>query len=221
MKMKNLLYFYRTMKFVVISDTHGLHDSLELPPGDVLIHAGDVSKRGYTREIKSFVNWFAVQPHPHKIFIAGNHDYFFEQKPQAEIEAIIPPNVIYLNDSGIELNGIRIWGSPIQPWYCDWAFNRQRGPEIRKHWDLIPADTDILITHGPPFGFHDRLITGMAVGCEELTKKVWELKPKIHIFGHIHEAYGESETDGVRFINAAVLNFRYEMQNAPIVFDWD
>ncbi len=221
MKLQKLLYFYKTMKFVVISDTHGLHDRLELPPGDVLIHGGDVSKRGYTREIKSFVDWFAAQPHPHKIFVAGNHDYFFEQKPQAEIDAIIPSNVIYLNDSGIELNGIRIWGSPIQPWFCDWAFNRQRGPEIRKHWDLIPPATDILITHGPPFGFHDRLITGVAVGCEELTKKVWEVKPKIHIFGHIHEAYGESETDGVRFINAAVLNHRYEMQNAPIVFDWD
>lgn len=209
------------MKFVVISDTHGLHDALELPPGDVLIHAGDVSKRGYTREIVSFLNWFKVQPHPYKIFIAGNHDYFFEQKPAEEIAAIIPSNVIYLNDSGIEIGGVRIWGSPVQPWFCDWAFNRQRGPEIRKHWDLIPAGTDILLTHGPAFGFLDRLITGEAVGCEELIKKIWEIKPKYHLTGHIHEAYGEIETDGIRFINAAVLNHRYEMQNAPVVFDWE
>lgn len=209
------------VKIVCISDTHGQHSKLEVPMGDLLLHAGDVSRRGSKKEIVGFLDWFGALPHPHKIFIAGNHDFYFQDESPTEIEKIIPNNVIYLNDSGVEINGIKIWGSPVQPWFYDWAFNRQRGAEIDKHWQLIPSDTDILITHGPAFGFLDETSRGEQVGCEELTKKIESIKPSIFLCGHIHEAYGERTEGGVHYINASVLNLQYQLVNAPILIDYE
>jgi len=209
------------MKITLISDTHSKHNQLTLPKGDILIHAGDVSSRGNKREVKNFLNWFSKQDYKYKIFIAGNHDFFFEQENENIIQEIIPENIIYLNDSGIEIEGIKIWGSPIQPTFFDWAFNRERGTEIKKHWDLIPNDTDILITHGPPFGILDQTVRGENVGCKELLIRVLEIKPKIHVFGHIHEAYGEAQKHDIKFINASVLNVRYQVTNLSVEVDFD
>ena len=205
------------MKIVAISDTHGMHRQLELPSGDMLIHAGDISKRGYKTEVLDFLEHFSSLDFKYKVFIAGNHDFFFEKESNEEITKLIPPNVIYLNDSGVQIEGVNIWGSPVQPEFFDWAFNRQRGAEIAKHWDLIPNDTDILITHGPPMGILDKTTQGLDVGCEELTKKIKSLNLKMHIFGHIHEAYGNLQKDGVDFINASVLDVRYRLVNEPFV----
>ena len=166
------------MTTTLISDTHGLHHQLQLIGGDLLIHAGDVSKYGNEIEIINFLEWFKVQPYTYKIFIAGNHDWFFENATIESIQTILPKNIIYLNDSGVEIEGFKIWGSPIQPTFFDWAFNRDRGEDINKHWQLIPANTDILITHGPPFGILDKTIRGENVGCEMLIKKInLNLKP--------------------------------------------
>jgi Icc-related predicted phosphoesterase len=207
------------LKFTTISDTHGKHHSLALPAGDVLIHAGDVSSRGKESEIVYFLEWFAKQDYEHKILIAGNHDFYFEQMPTTDIEKLIPSNVIYLNDSGTTINGINIWGSPVSPWFYDWAFNRHRGEPIKKHWDLIPADTNILITHGPAFGILDYTTNGMRVGCEDLLQSIETIQPAFHICGHIHEAYGQVEKNGTTFINASVLNERYELVNDAITFE--
>jgi Icc-related predicted phosphoesterase len=206
------------MRFVALSDTHGKHN-FDLPPGDVLLHAGDVSSRGLKSEIQRFLDWFSSLDYTYKIFIAGNHDFFFEEATKQEIEAMIPDNLIYLNDSGVEIEGIKIWGSPVQPWFHDWAFNRKRGPEIQKHWDLIPANSDIVITHGPAFGIHDRLVSGMPVGCEDLLPTLQRITPKVHLCGHIHEAYGERQVGETLFLNASILNVRYEIANAPIEFE--
>lgn len=207
------------MRLVLISDTHGKHNEVAVPEGDLLIHAGDISGRGRPHEIQAFMDWFGARPHPHKIFIAGNHDFLAEDKPD-QFLAMVPTNVTYLNDSGTEVEGIKIWGSPIQPWFHNWAFNRQRGPEIAKYWDLIPPDTDILITHGPPFGILDRIVHGDRVGCEDLLAKLQSQKPKLHVFGHIHEAYGHIERDGVQYVNASVLDIRYMHTQIPICLDW-
>ncbi len=204
------------MHFTCISDTHGKHRDLKLPGGEVLLHAGDCTNVGRRAGVIDFLDWFSEQNYEHKIFIAGNHDYFFERYSPEEVAAIIPDNVIYLNDSGIDLNGIKIWGSPVSPWFYDWAFNRRRGKEIQQHWDLIPTDTDILITHGPPFGILDKTAAGLPVGCEDLTKTLEKIKPKVHLFGHIHEAQGERKIDGTHYINASILDERYFMSNAPI-----
>lgn len=207
------------MKFVAISDTHGKHKNLILPSGDVLIHAGDVTREGQEAEVVDFLKWFHEQDFRFKIFVAGNHDFYFERRPEEEINKLIPKGIIYLNDTGTTIGGIKIWGSPITPWFYDWAFNRNRGGPIKRHWDLIPADTKVLITHGPVFGILDITVGGQHVGCEDLLLKVREIAPEVHICGHIHEAYGAVEMDGTRFINASILNERYAMVNRPLVFE--
>ena len=206
------------MRFVAISDTHGKHQ-FELPAGDVILHAGDVSSRGHKAEVQRFLDWFAGLDYRYKIFIAGNHDFFFETATQTEIEAMIPEGLIYLNDSGVEIEGIKIWGSPIQPWFYDWAFNRRRGPDIQKHWDLIPEDSDIVITHGPVFGILDRTASGQVVGCEDLLPVIQRIAPKVHLCGHIHEAYGTRQVGDTLFINASILDLRYTIAHDPVVFD--
>jgi len=208
------------MKIVAISDTHGLHQSISLPEGDLLIHTGDLSKRGLKTEVEDFLNWFSAQPHRYKVFIAGNHDFFFEKEDIDDIQKLIPENIIYLNDSAAMIEGLKIWGSPIQPWFYDWAFNRQRGADIKKHWDLIPADTDILLTHGPAHGILDLTMDYRNVGCEELLKKIEAVKPKYHICGHIHEAHGVLEKEETTFINASLLNVHYRPVFKPFVFDF-
>lgn len=206
------------MEITLISDTHGRHKSLILPKGEMIIHAGDVSNRGAKHEIIDFLNWFAKLDFKYKVFIAGNHDFFFEDAAPMEINSIIPTNVIYLNDSGIQIEGINIWGSPVQPWFFNWAFNRKRGKEIATHWEQIPGDTNILITHGPPFGIRDRIKDNKNVGCEELLTKISQLNLTLHVFGHIHEAYGQVEKNRTTFVNASVLNLRYQLTNDPVKF---
>ncbi|MGH2622454.1 MAG: metallophosphoesterase family protein [Sphingobacterium sp.] len=203
------------MEIISISDTHGQHKALQLAGGDMIIHAGDVSGRGRPQEIADFLDWFSKLNFKHKIFIPGNHDFFFENSPSDVIDQFIPKGVTYLNDSGIEIEGVKIWGSPITPWFFDWAFNRGRGEEIKKHWNLIPVDTDILVTHGPPLGILDRTVGGELTGCEDLLACVQQISPEYHIFGHIHEGYGRLEYDKTTFINASVLDESYNLVNSP------
>jgi len=214
-----LITLYHTMKFVAISDTHCRHRNIKLPKGDVLLHAGDVSYRGDKEEIVDFLKWFSKQEFEHKIFIAGNHDFYFERAKMDEVKTLIPEDVIYLNDSGTTIEGINIWGSPITPWFFNWAFNRHRGEEIQKHWKLIPAKTDILMTHGPVSGIHDTVINSEHVGCRDLLEKIKEINPSVHLCGHIHEGYGMTKKFSTTFINACVLNESYELVNSPVVFD--
>ena len=208
------------MKIVFISDSHGFHKNLVLPEGDILIHAGDVSGRGMESQVVDFMDWFTLQPHKHKIMVAGNHDFFFEQAAQEQINNVISPNIIYLNDSGITIEGIKIWGSPVTTWFYNWAFNRHHGEEIKKHWDIIPTDTDLLITHGPAFGIRDKTHSGIHVGCNNLLETIKTNKPRVHAFGHIHEGYGMEHQFDTDFINAAVLNANYQLVNKPIVYNW-
>lgn len=206
------------MRIAFISDSHGLHKNLELPDGDMIVFAGDMSGRGTLDEIQPFLNWFSELNYEYKIITSGNHDFLFEKEPVLA-KSIIPENIIYLEDSGIEISGLKIWGSPITPWFHNWAFNKQRGSEIKKHWDRIPDDIDILITHGPPYGILDKTVSGKNVGCIDLLNRVNELKPKIHVFGHIHEDYGVVKQNETTFINASVLNYKYEISNDPILID--
>lgn len=230
------------MKFVAISDTHTLHHHLVLPSADVIIHAGDITSSGSKKEVISFLEWFSQLDYPHKVMIAGNHDFFFDYHWNAytslgkqrhynkvvdfsDIQELLVkyPSITYLEDSGTTINGIKIWGSPITPWFHDWAFNRERGLDIKKHWDLIPLDTDILVTHGPPFGISDLVYRDQeSVGCEELAKVLAQIHPKVHIFGHIHEGYGVWDSldyPTTQFINASSVNIYYETTNDPIVFN--
>lgn len=206
------------LKFVAIADTHCRHRSLRLPKGDVLLHAGDISYRGDKREIDDFLDWMGALPFAYKIFIAGNHDFFFERHRDEAIRNLLPPNVHYLKDEGIRIEGFNIWGSPYTPWFYRWAFNKKRGEPLAKHWNAIPEGTDVLLTHGPPYGILDVTLNDQYSGDKDLLKRIQTVKPKAHVCGHIHESYGSVTRHGIKFFNACVLNESYELTNKPLVF---
>jgi predicted phosphohydrolase len=204
-------------RIVTISDTHNRHHQLTIPDGDILIHAGDLTDMGELSDVRDFNEWLGTLPHPHKLVIAGNHDFCFENEPQ-EAEPLLT-NCTYLFDKAITLRGITFYGSPWQPWFYNWAFNLQRGPEIRARWELIPDNVDVLITHGPPGGYLDQTYLGERVGCEDLMAAVRRVRPSLHIFGHIHEAYGRMTNGHTEYINASTCSIHYEPVNPPIVID--
>jgi len=156
------------MKIVLISDTHGEHNSIQIPSGDVLIHAGDLTPSGKSHEVESAAEWLGSLPHRHKIAIAGNHDLLFESNPTQATSLLRSAGVTYLQDSGVNVGGVSIYGSPWQPEYMHWAFNVRRG-ELRRYWDKIPSKLDVLVTHGPPYGILDQ---GMPPGIRKLAP--WE-----------------------------------------------
>lgn len=207
------------MKFVAISDTHCRHRSLRLPKGDVLLHAGDIGYRSSREEVVDFLDWFGKQPFAHKIFIAGNHDFFFEKEKSQAIQRLIPEGVHYLKDEALVIDGVKIWGSPYTPWFFRWAFNKKRGAPLARHWGNIPTDTDVLLTHGPAYGILDTVINEQNAGDKDLLSRVLQVRPKVHVFGHIHEAYGSVKRHGIKFINACLLNEMYELANKPVTFD--
>jgi Icc-related predicted phosphoesterase len=193
------------MKIITISDTHCRHRELKLPDADMIIHAGDLSEQGSEGEVINFLNWFTKLNIQYKVFIAGNHDFFFDGETEKYLRKIIPSNITYLNDSGIVIGGLSIWGTPVTPWLFDGAFNRNRGRNISKHWKKIPLKTDILITHGPPYGILDKNKVGFSAGCKSLKRAVNRIQPKLHVFGHIHEGAGCVEIGRTKFINACTM----------------
>lgn len=208
------------MRLVCISDTHGMHRQVDVPEGDILIHSGDCLGVGTLAELEDLDHWFAEQPHPHKILIAGNHDWCFQDEPQ-DARALVR-HAHYLQDTGLELAGLKFWGSPWTPVFFSWAFNLERGEALAERWAQIPADTDILITHGPPAGILDGVPTGTGtvnVGCDDLAATVETLSPRLHIFGHIHEGYGQRQIGQCRYINASTCTGAFKPQNPPIVID--
>lgn len=214
------------LKCAAISDTHGTHYSLKLEGGDILIHAGDVSKMGLRSEIEDFLNWFEKQDYRYKIWIGGNHDFWLEDYAKGLADSEQDSNLIkrihtnwkndiyYLHNSEVEVEGYKFWGSPYTPEFYNWAFMYKRG-EGHKHWDLIPADTDILIIHGPPACPLGLTETGFQAGCSELSNRISQIKPKYHIFGHIHEAKGvvhvahDEDSKITTLVNASYLTSQY------------
>jgi Icc-related predicted phosphoesterase len=247
------------MRITHISDTHNKHNQLngKLPGGDILIHSGDVTSIGRKSEVERFIKWFnGIDNYTHKIFIAGNHDLTFDRevlyrdkaayfdvhtnwtdevaegKPdwlKNLLDIELNPNVFYLENNFIEIDQIKIWGSPISPSFgYGWAFNKDRGSEINHVWNGIPMDTDIVITHSPIYGYCDRASnTNQNVGCEQLYHRLQEVKPHLHFAGHIHEAYGwgtipyKDEWGDIYTFNGCSCNLRYEVFNEPITFDYN
>ena len=234
------------MRIVCISDTHSLHYKMTepLPKGDVLIHAGDISNRGGERDVTEFIHWFQnIEGFDTKIFISGNHDFCFEQinEPHHKgdfdwlnnlmnTENLSQSDVTYLEDNFITIESpefsrpIKFYGTPWQPWFYDWAFNLPRfGDELKTKWSLIPEDTDVLITHGPPNGYGDYVYNwrqpGVNVGCELLINRIIDIKPTLNIFGHIHEGYGVYTNEHTTFVNASICTSAYIPSNKPIVID--
>lgn len=209
------------MRIVCVSDTHMAHRGLAVPEGDVLVHAGDATSTGTADEVDRFLGWFSAQKHPHKILIAGNHDWLFQQAPDiAHLLLEKHQGISYLQDSGVVIEGVRFWGSPWQPWFCDWAFNLPRkGQRIREARNQIPMGTDVLVTHCPPHGILDQVHGGEHLGCEELAIRLAMVKPRVHLFGHIHDSFGVAQSTTTTYINACVSTESYKPANPPIVVD--
>jgi Icc-related predicted phosphoesterase len=206
-------------KIVFISDTHGFYKQLSLPEGDILVHSGDFGPRGTLSELKDFHRWMISQPHQYKVFIAGNHDWCFEREPSAARKVL--EGSTYLQDEAATIMGLQFYGSPWQPRFYDWAFNLDRGAPLEKVWAKIPDTTDVLVTHGPPYGILDATSRGEKVGCEDLLERVQKVRPRLHLFGHIHEGYGVQEVGGTTFGNGAICDLRYVPRNLPLVFEVD
>lgn len=203
------------MKLVAFSDTHGYYKQFDLPHGDVGIFCGDANF-GSDRQSLDFLRWYADQPVPHKIVVAGNHDKFVCQQESLFKEFAKEHNIVYLNDSSVELDGINFWGSAYTIEFFSWYFMESK-EKLKKHWDLIPGDTDVVITHQPAYGILDYANYGKEnTGCKHLldtlTKRV---KPKVHICGHIHESFGQHELNNTRFYNVSLLDEDYKLVHDP------
>ena len=212
------------MKIVAISDTHGMHKGLAIPNGDVFIHAGDFTSHGTIENLLDFCSWIEKLPHKHKIIIAGNHDMIAQKMPLIVRESVMRSGGKYLIDEPVTVDSVKFYGSPWTPTFMDWHFMANRGAEISKKWEMIPNDTDVLITHGPPASCLDVVKGKGSQGCADLLKRVRCISPSFHVFGHIHECGGATvqhthDLQGIRFINASVLDGNYRRAHKAMVFE--
>ena len=194
-----------------------------MPDADVLVHAGDALGRGTLSELDKFCAWLdKQQQYNHIIYIAGNHDGCL-QDPTTSTQArkmVAGAGAVYLQDDSVMIDGLKFYGSPWQPEFCNWAFNLPRGHQLREKWAKIPDDTAVLVTHGPPHMIGDQVPDGRNEGCRDLRTRVDELQQlKLHVYGHIHFSSGLHTFMGKPFVNAAICTERYEPINPPIVVD--
>jgi Icc-related predicted phosphoesterase len=207
------------MRIVCISDTHELHRELDVPPGDLLIHAGDFSFAQHSipcAALRNFNEWLGELPHRYKVVVPGNHDVLLaERRNHAAI-----CNATLLVNSGVVIEGVRIWGSPLTP-LRGGAFTCADPEERQLYWARIPKGTDILVTHTPPFGVLDQTPdSDEHEGCPELWEAVSRVRPRYHVFGHVHGAHGILRTEHTTFINAALVGEFFDLDKRPIVFDF-
>jgi len=197
-----------------ISDLHG-HQP-KLAGGDLLLVCGDLTASNKAIQYMRFFEWLSKQEYKKKIFISGNHD------GEAMSQFDWGKDVEYLFDSGTEFEGLKLWGSPWTPTFLNWHFMKDRGDPIKEKWDLIPEDTDILITHGPPFGVQDFVDSRTGCqGCEVLRDTILRIKPRLHVFGHIHESPGVCLFNDILCVNASIMDEHYKPKNKPVRIEYD
>jgi len=201
----------------------------------MLIHAGDLTNTGKREQLEETVDWLRSLSHRHRIAIAGNHDWIFERLCDVGVRILERAGIVYLQDTGVTIEGLHLYGSPWQPAFMNWAFNVPRGG-LANYWDRIPSGLDILITHGPPYGILDQsipagirrlapwedeeVLAGSShAGCEELIVAIERTKPRVHVFGHIHGGYGTTANQYTTFYNASLCNEQYDPINQPWVID--
>lgn len=201
-------------RLVVISDTHNYHDEIKMPEGDILVHCGDATVMGSIQEITDFTKWWRKQDFEHKFFVAGNHDINWDLYRRAWANSMVEN----MHGKAQEIMGLKFYGMSWSVLYGQWAFMLPER-ELANQWSNISNDTDVLVTHGPPYGLLDANKQGNSCGSPSLREKVMEIKPKLHCFGHIHESYGHFEHNGIEFVNAAICDAAYDPRHAPMVID--
>lgn len=200
------------MHILHLSDTHNSHRQLgNLPAADVIIHSGDISFTGTGKEIMDFIDWFCQLDYQYKIFIAGNHDYALQGKDSRRIQRFLPKGCYYLYNSGITINGVNFWGLPF-------FLNPVNDDNYHQQIQQIPTQTDILITHQPLFGILDQS-NKIHYGNPHLFKRVNEIQPHYHLFGHIHDAHGIEKHLQTIFSNASIMDGTYQLVNKPTLFE--
>ncbi|CAB3397617.1 unnamed protein product [Caenorhabditis bovis] len=217
------------LKVVCISDTHEqLGKVEEIPDGDVLIHAGDFTNNGNRDELIKFNEQMANLPHKYKLVVAGNHELGFdenERKEQRNPQDVgvgtergyeLLTNVTYLQNKEIVIDGVKFYGSSYHP-LMGFPFYRTRATELAECWKLVPNDTDVLITHTPPLGYLDQF-GDERWGCKDLLYVVERIKPRFHVFGHVHERHGTMTNNHTTFINAAQCSRNNIIQTRPVIF---
>ncbi|KAI6229779.1 UPF0046 protein C25E10.12 [Aphelenchoides fujianensis] len=226
------------VRFVCISDTHGKLGEMvgEIPDGDVLIHAGDFTNYGDVMEVIDFNAAMGTLPHKVKLVIAGNHELGFEDGEEMTVQQLaglnmlginkgyeLLTNCVYLCDRQIEVFGLKVYGSPWHP-MPGYSFYRARGAALLQKWNNIPNKLDVLITHTPPLGHGDynkwTKCDGVLAGCAELLNTVeYRVKPKYHVFGHIHDRHGATTNGKTKFVNASICDHKLNTIYPPIIFD--
>jgi Icc-related predicted phosphoesterase len=225
----------KKVKVCCCSDLHG--QLLEIPECDLLIISGDIcpdrdspfERCGSPASMffqskwlgSEFKEWLDSIPAKEVVACYGNHDYIGQRRPD------MAPKLRWhmLTDQSVEVLGLKIYGSPWQPYFYDWAFNAPPGLEgeafLSTKWQNIPDDTDVIVVHGPPQGYGDVAPDGRTTGSPSLTARIFEIKPKLVVSGHIHSGYGQwtfSRDDATvgHIVNASVLDESYRLKNKPI-----
>lgn len=196
------------MRILHISDTHGQHHQLsDMPRADVIVHSGDISFAGSEDEAFDFIQWFSSLPYTYKVFIAGNHDNCLHE---ANIEGL-PENCFYMYHSSVVINGLKFHGMPL---FMEDIISGNYDESFQK----IPDDTDILMTHQPPYGILDNS-ANIHYGDRDLLQTVMDIRPRYHLFGHIHDAYGMEKGKDTLFANASIVDVHYRLLNKPFLFE--
>ena len=194
------------MLILHLSDTHSKHQELRLlAPADIIIHSGDISFAGSENEVIDFIEWFGALPYKYKIFIAGNHD---DCLFGANLDGL-PENCFYLCNSSVSIEGVKFYGVPM---FMEDAMSGDYDRNMQK----IPSDINVLITHQPPYSILD-YSANIHYGDRNLLEIVLKTKPKYHLFGYIHGAYGIEKSEHTTFVNATILSENYELKNEPIL----
>ena len=209
------------MRIVFISDTHNYDITDAILDGDMIVHSGDATGMGTLTEISKFLTWYGELPHTYKVFVAGNHDWLFERDHSLGKSMCEYNGITYLSDSEATLGGLRIYGTPWQKYFCNWAFNLEE-EDLFEKFQHIPYGLDILVSHTPPLGIldesaHDGKLFN--IGSRDLMGMVNQTKPRIHCFGHAHGGYGQIRKNDTLFINASTCNPKYQPSNLPIIVD--
>lgn len=178
-----------------------------MPKADIIVHSGDVSEDGTESEALDFLNWFCMLDYRYKIFVAGNHDFCLDSARQIED---LPQACYFLCNSGVEIEGVKFWGIP-------YSCSDELTGSIPQRVKEIPTNTDVLITHRPPYGILD-FDDGNHFGCVDLLQAVPKIRPKYHLFGHVHAGYGIEKSQHTSFVNASLVR-KNEIENKPLLLD--
>lgn len=203
-----------SVRLVLMGDTHELHRECDLPDGDILIHTGDFSMMSRSfAAIEDFDEWLGELPHRFKLVVPGNHEFALEDSAR---RGLISNARLLINES-VEVMGLKIWGSPVTP-LCGAAFGLISDRDRARLYNQIPEDTDIVVTHGPPYGVLDQApSSGHHEGCHQLLAAMQRVKPRLHVFGHVHGCFGRMDTPETLFANVALLGSDGSLSNQPVV----